>query len=118
MDDAKFHLFGELGPEPLRPSSAKSAIEKEYEEYTERAHQIYEEKCKAWPELVKFEDPKEKMLKKKFTKEISSIQGLDSAIPERITDQNGKEIKFHKPNGDALNAKVPFTVKLKITETA
>ena len=32
---------------------------------------------------------------------------------EKITDNKGKEIYFHRPNGDKLREKVQFTVKMK-----
>ena len=40
-----------------------------------------------------------------------------SLLQEKITDNKGKEIYFHRPNGDKLRERVKFYVKATGKET-
>ena len=93
-------------PEPMSqpPPTLQAKIDK-YKREHEAAYEIFLKKEKDYPMLVKPVVVKPPEKKKRIT-----YERIERAVitKEKITDDQGRDIVFHRPNGDRIARKVPL----------
>ena len=114
-----------LGSEPrdlIAPMSKPTPEEQaKIDKYTieqESAVKIYNRKLIEFPELVLPPEPVVKKKKKRGFMGGTNMSQMEHIEQEKITDDQGREIQFKKPNGDALSSKKPFFVTAKGKEVS
>lgn len=113
--EKKKHLNATLdvSPVPATMSEKKKAQAERFRIEQEEAIKMYERKLKEQPNLA---SPAIKEVKGKRRNYGSYIKKQDEIQHEKITDDNGKEIKFKKPNVDRIPN--PMSVKMQGYEMA
>lgn len=113
--EKKLHLNATLdvSPIPATMSEKKKLQAERFKIEQEEAIKLYEKKLKEQPNLA---SPAIKEVKGKRKNYGSYIKKQEEIQHERITDDNGKEIKFKKPNVDRIPN--PMSVKMQGYEIA
>lgn len=114
-NEKKRHLNATLDVSPVHAnlSEKKIAQNERFRIEQEEAIKLYELKLKEQPNLA---SPPVKEVKNKKRNYGTYMKKNDTIEQERITDDNGKEIKFKKPNVDKIPN--PLFVKMQGYEAA